>query len=226
MGWVTDCSLGPMTDPTQLPSFPTGDDAGPTGSSAPSLRDQVVTLLETDGMSPQVDGDGDVAFEVQGQTMFVRVTEGDVDIMRVFGQWQIGSDIPADVVKWLNNTNDVTLGANVVKMGIVGTTLVVSGEHLVLKGEGPSPRLQLTVNMIMQAVQVWHENVMKDDVQHATEAAIGAPGPVSPGRAGAEAGAQGQAAQSQAAQQQGQQPGQRSGSSSFSLNLGDQEGRA
>ncbi|WP_462417967.1 hypothetical protein [Kytococcus sp. Marseille-QA3725] len=222
-----------MTDPTQLPSFPSGDDSGGTSSGNPSssgagLRDQVVTLLESDGMNPRIDGDGDVGFEVQGQTMFVRITEGDVDIMRVFGQWQIGSDIPQEVDRWLNNTNDVTLGANVVKMGIVGTTLVVSGEHILLKGESPSPRLQLTVNMIMQAVQVWHENVTKDGVQHATSAAIGAPGPVSPGAQGRQ---EGQPTGGQSAPQQGgqgtPQQGQRGGASSFSLNLGanDEETR-
>ncbi len=200
-----------MTDPTQLPNFPSGDNTS-GGATGPTLQDQVMTLLQTDGMNPQIDSEGDVGFDVQGQTMFVRITEGDVDIMRVFGQWQIGSDVPQDVARWLNNTNDVSLGANVVKMGIVGSTLVVSGEHIMLKGESPSPRLQLTVNMIMQAVQVWHENVMKDDVQHATAAPIGNPGPASPGREG------GQAPQADAGQQ-----GSRSGASSFSLNLGDDQ---
>ncbi|WP_374929918.1 hypothetical protein [Kytococcus sedentarius] len=209
-----------MTDPTQLPNFPSGDDAGSTGAAGPTLRDQVMTLLQTDGMQPKVDNEGDIGFDVQGQTMFVRVTEGDVDIMRVFGQWQIGSDVPQDVVRWLNNTNDVTLGANIVKMGIVGSTLVVSAEHIMLKGESPSPRMQLSVNMIMQAVQVWHENVTKDEVQHATAAAIGNPGPASPGRAGAP-GQQGGAGQQD--QAQGGQQGGRSGASSFSLNLGDDQ---
>lgn len=207
-----------MTDPTQLPNFPSGDDSGSTGPTGPTLRDQVMTLLQTDGMKPEIDQEGDVGFDVQGQTMFVRVTEGDVDIMRVFGQWQIGTDVPQDVVRWLNNTNDVTLGANVVKMGIVGSTLVVSAEHIMLKGESPSPRMQLSVNMIMQAVQVWHENVMKEDVQHATAAAIGNPGPASPGRAGTQ-GQQGAAEQ----QGQGDQAAGRGGSSSFSLNLGDDQ---
>lgn len=201
-----------MTDPTNLPNFPMGDDAA--GGQTPQLIDQVKERLEADGMKPQVDKDGDIGFDVQGQTMFVRVTEGDVDIMRVFGQWQIGSDVPQDVGRWLQNTNDITLGANVIKMGIVGSTLVVSGEHLMLKGDSPSPRLQLTVNMIMQAVQIWHENVMKDDVQHATAAPIGNPGPASPGAAAQQ---QGQAPGGL----QGVEPGARGGSSSFSLNLGD-----
>lgn len=207
-----------MTDPTQLPNFPSGDEqppAGLQGAAGPSLKEQVLQLLRTDGMNPQVDGDGDVSFDVQGQTMFVRVTEGDIDIMRVFGQWQIGADVPQDTLRWLNNTNDVTLGANVVKLGIVGTTLVVSGEHIMLKGDSPSPRLQLTVNMIMQAVQIWHENVMKDEVEHATAAAIGSRPPAGE-----------QAAAPQGGEATG---GQRGGSSSASLNLGSadaQEGRA
>ena len=83
-----------MSDPTSLPNFP------PPASEHP-LRGRVLDILLDEGFQPDIDSDGDVAFKVQGQQLFVRCLEGDFTIMRVFGQWQIGDDVPQDLLTQL-----------------------------------------------------------------------------------------------------------------------------
>jgi len=82
---MTDPNVVHMTDPTSLPSFP------PPPSEHPQ-RGRVLDALIDEGFGPNIDGD--VAFTVQDQQLFVRCLEGDMTIMRVFGQWQIGADVP------------------------------------------------------------------------------------------------------------------------------------
>ena len=76
-----------MTDPTSLPNFPPPPDEHP-------LRGRVLDVLIDQGLHPDIDSDGDVAFTVQDQQLFVRCTEGDFQIMRVFGQWAISDAVP------------------------------------------------------------------------------------------------------------------------------------
>ena len=118
-----------MTDPTALPNFgqPTPA-AGGDGASA-SLTDKVVGVLNGFGFNPQIDSDGDVMYTVEDQNLFVRVMEGEIDLVRLFGQWQITDDITSDLAKRLNAANDVTLSLNIVKVGIARDMVVVSGEH-------------------------------------------------------------------------------------------------
>ena len=78
-----------MTDPTSLPNFP------PPAGDAP-LRGRVLDALQDEGFRPDIDGDGDVSFKVEGQQLFVHCAEGEVPVMRVFGQWQIREDLPTD----------------------------------------------------------------------------------------------------------------------------------
>lgn len=145
-----------MTDPTSLPNFP------PPGDEHP-LRGRVLDALQDEGYRPDIDSDGDVAFKVQGQQLFVRCMEGDFDIMRVFGQWQIGEDIPQDLLTQLNACNDLTLGLNVVKAGIAAGTLVVTAEHVVTEQTDIKALLQVTTQLILSAVQMWHQNIMGDE---------------------------------------------------------------
>ena len=95
-----------MTDPTSLPNFP------PPPSERP-LRGRVLDALIDEGFEPNIDSDGDVAFTVQDQQLFVRCMEGDFSIMRVFGQWQIGADVPQDPLTQLRACNELTLSLNV-----------------------------------------------------------------------------------------------------------------
>src|SRR5690606_22992978 len=107
-------TLVPMTDPTSLPNFP------PPPQERP-LSGRVLDALQDLQMSPNLDKEGDVAFEVRDQRMFVKIVQGEqFDIMRVFGQWQVAGTVPDDLLTRLNGCNDVTLGVNLVKAGIAG----------------------------------------------------------------------------------------------------------
>jgi len=139
-----------MTDPTSLPNFPPPSEEHP-------LRGRVLDALMDEGFRPDIDDDGDVAFKVQGQQLFVRCMEGDFTIMRVFGQWQIGDDVPQDELTQLQACNDLTLRLNVVKAGIANGTLVVTGEHVVAPETELKTLLQVTVQLVLSAVHMWHE---------------------------------------------------------------------
>ena len=141
-----------MTDPTSLPNFP------PPPSEHP-LRGRVLDALIDEGFEPNIDQDGDVAFTVQEQQLFVRCLEGDFTIMRVFGQWQIGEDVPQDLLSQLEACNELTLRLNVVKTGIANGTLVVTGEHVIAPETDVKALLVVTAQLILSAVHIWHEKI-------------------------------------------------------------------
>jgi hypothetical protein len=141
-----------MTDPTSLPSFPPPPDEHP-------LRGRVLDALIDEGIEPNIDGDGDVAFTLQEQQLFVRCMEGEFSIMRVFGQWQIGEDVPQDALTQLIACNDLTLRLNVVKAGIANGTLVVTGEHVIGPDSDVRGLLAVTTQLVLSAVHMWHETV-------------------------------------------------------------------
>lgn len=176
-----------MTDPTALPNFgqPTPA-AGGDGASA-SLTDKVVGVLNGFGFNPQIDSDGDVMYTVEDQNLFVRVMEGEIDLVRLFGQWQITDDITSDLAKRLNAANDVTLSLNIVKVGIARDMVVVSGEHLVTPDLDLEMVLPSTTQMILQATQLWHQSASSDG-PHAAEG--GVPAFAQPGEGDAPAGGQ------------------------------------
>jgi len=142
-----------MTDPSSLPNFP------PPPTEHP-LRGRVLDALIDEGFEPNIDEDGDVAFTVQDQQLFVRCMEGDFTIMRVFGQWQVGADVPQDVLTQLMACNELTLRLNVVKAGIANGTLVVTGEHVVAPESDVKGLLVVTTQLVLSAVHMWHETIM------------------------------------------------------------------
>ena len=142
-----------MTDPTSLPSFP------PPPTEHP-LRGRVLDALIDEGFGPNIDDEGDVAFTVQDQQLFVRCMEGDFTIMRVFGQWQIGADVPQDALSQLSACNELTLRLNVVKAGIANETLVVTGEHVIGPDTDVKGLLIVTTQLVLSAVHLWHETIM------------------------------------------------------------------
>jgi hypothetical protein len=141
-----------MTDPTSLPNFP------PPPSEHP-LRGRVLDALIDEGFEPNIDADGDVAFTVQEQQLFVRCMEGDFTIMRVFGQWQVGDDVPQDMLSQLQACNELTLRLNVVKAGIANGTLVVTGEHVIAPETDVRALLVVTTQLVLSAVHMWHETI-------------------------------------------------------------------
>ena len=142
-----------MTDPTSLPNFP------PPPGEHP-LRGRVLDALIDEGFEPNIDDDGDVAFSMQDQQLFVRCMEGDFTIMRVFGQWQIGEEVPQDTLTQLLACNELTLSLNVVKTGIANETLVVTGEHVVGADTDVKGLLMVTTQLVLSAVHMWHETIM------------------------------------------------------------------
>ncbi|MDQ1537597.1 MAG: hypothetical protein QOE58_1990 [Actinomycetota bacterium] len=142
-----------MTDPTSLPNFP------PPPSEHP-LRGRVLDCLIDEGFEPNIDTDGDVAFTVQEQQLFVRCMEGDFTIMRVFGQWQVGDDVPQDALSQLEACNELTLRLNIVKAGIANGTLVVTGEHVIAPETDLKTLVVVTTQLVLSAVHMWHETIM------------------------------------------------------------------
>lgn len=140
-----------MSDPTSLPNFPPPADEHP-------LRGRVLDVLKDLGLDPNIDGDGDVAFMIgePAQQMFVRCQDGDWPVMRTFGQWLISDQVPDDVEVRLQRCNDFTLQLNLAKVGIANNNLVVSVEHVVPMGGDISSLFQISVNLIMEVVQMWH----------------------------------------------------------------------
>ncbi|MCG8655843.1 hypothetical protein [Yimella sp. NH-Cas1] len=182
-----------MTDPTALPNFPTSGNqngnpsepqaqegqptfAGPNDESP--ARDRVVEALRSVGLNPEVDEDGDVSYLLPAgedapegtpeQQLFVRAIDGEPAMIRVFGQWQIGDDVPADLNKRLLAANDITLSLNIIKAGIANGNLVVTGEHLITPESDLPMLLQSTTQMVVHAVQMWHQAATSDGPHAAT----------------------------------------------------------
>ena len=157
-----------MTDPTSLPNFPPPPHEHP-------LRGRVLDVLVDLGLQPNLDTDGDVAFTVNEQQLFVRCTEGEVEIMRVFGQWQIQDDLVADQLHLHETCNELNLNMNMVKTGVAGSTLVVISEHLVTPGADVSTLVQVSIQVILSGVHIWHQRVLGLDPNVDGDAAAGDP---------------------------------------------------
>lgn len=152
-----------MTDPTSLPNFAppaTAPTAATAGDS--SLQQRVLAALQDEGFRPEVDADGDVSYKVEGQQLFVRCVDGEPAMMRIFGQWQITDDLPQDITKQLLAANDVSLSLNIVKTGLANGNLIVTGEHLVSAADDVKSLVQSTTQMVLTAVQLWHQAVTSD----------------------------------------------------------------
>ncbi|MDO5740244.1 MAG: hypothetical protein Q4P07_08855 [Ornithinimicrobium sp.] len=143
-----------MTDPSSFPNFP------PPAQDRP-LTGRVLDAVQDLNLQPNLDKDGDVAFQVNDQKLFVKVITGEqFDIMRVFGQWQVAQSVPEDLLTRLNGCNDVTLGVNLVKAGIANGHLVLAVEQIITRQEEPKAKLQIATGLILQALALWHRNVL------------------------------------------------------------------
>lgn len=142
-----------MSDPTSLPNFPPPADEHP-------LRGRVLDALIDLDLAPDIDPDGDVAFHANDQQMFVRCTEGDLEIMRVFGQWQLPDELGGDEARALKACNDINLMLNCVKTGVANGTLVVTSEHFMAGGSDVSVTCQVGIQAVLSAVHHWHEQAL------------------------------------------------------------------
>lgn len=143
-----------MSDPTALPNFPPPPDEHP-------LRGRVLDVLQDLKLEPNLDKDGDVSFTARNQKMFVRIREGDIDMMRIFGQWRIADTMPQELTTRLNACNNVTLGVNVVKAGIAGGALVLATDHMIAKTEDVKVKVAVSVDLILKGLQMWHKTITK-----------------------------------------------------------------
>lgn len=143
-----------MSDPTALPNFPPPPDEHP-------LRGRVLDVLQDLQFQPNLDKDGDVSFTAREQKMFIRIREGDIDMMRIFGQWRIADSMPQDLLQRLNACNNVTLGVNIVKAGIAGGTLVLATDHMITKTEDVRVKVAVSVDLILKGLQMWHKTLTK-----------------------------------------------------------------
>jgi len=155
-----------VTDPTSLPPMPDfamGDGAGSLGPGAGPglLRGRVLDALLDEGFRPDIDEDGDVAVRVQGQQMFVRCLETLPPLMRVFGQWMIGEDVPGEELLRLRATNSVVGALNLIKATVVEDRLVVAVDLVVNDATDLRPLLSATIEAVLGSVQMWHATVLE-----------------------------------------------------------------
>lgn len=143
-----------MTDPTSLPNFP------PPAGEHP-LRGRVLDALIDEGFRPDVDEDGDVAVRVQGQQLFVRCMDTAPPLMRVFGQWMIGDDVPGGELIRLRAANAVTGALNLVKATVLDDRLVIAVDLVVGDSLDLRSLLTATVDAVLGSVQTWHATVVE-----------------------------------------------------------------
>ncbi len=157
-----------MTDPTSLPNFqpqvPGGPPNGAAKNDAP-VRDRILAVLADLGLEAKVDNDGDLEFVVNEQTLFARVAEGEIPLVRFFGQWQLQEPVSPDRNERLARCNDMTLQLNIVKMCLVQESLVVSAEHVVPEWADLELLTPLSINHILQAVQFFFQSWLPADDQ-------------------------------------------------------------
>ncbi|MCW2830425.1 MAG: hypothetical protein JWP31_1117 [Aeromicrobium sp.] len=148
-----------MTDPTSLPNFspqPAGSPNGAPMSDTP-VRDRIVGILAGLSIDATVDADGDIEFTIvddggTSTTLFARVAEGDLALVRFFGQWQLSDPVSSDRNERLARCNDMTMQLNIVKVTLVQESLVVSAEHVVTPNADLDVLVPLSVNHILQGV--------------------------------------------------------------------------
>jgi hypothetical protein len=138
-----------MTDPTSLPGLPP-----PPGQYR--LRDAALDWLKEQGFLPGLDEDGDIAVTVQAQQLFVRCQEGDVNILRVFGQWRL-DEVTHDELSQLRAANAVTGQFLVVKTTVTDDVLVVSAEHLITDEAALPLLVTSSFELVLAAVTEWNQ---------------------------------------------------------------------
>lgn len=158
-----------MTDPAALPNFPPPADEHP-------LRGRVLDALQDLEVQPDIDGDGDVTITVNDQQLFVRCHEGDLEIMRVFGQWQLPPQLEGDSERLLQLCNELNLTLNCVKTGIGNGTLAVTCDQLMTPGVNLDAALQISIQLVLSTVQFWHQRALGLDENGQPTDGSGGPG--------------------------------------------------
>ncbi|MGE9809191.1 MULTISPECIES: T3SS (YopN, CesT) and YbjN peptide-binding chaperone 1 [unclassified Janibacter] len=164
-----------MTDPTALPNFPQQPQPDAAADEAP-LRDRIQAALTDLGLEPAIDEDGDVSFRFEEQQMFVRCADDESQVIRVFGQWQLQPPVPTDAQTRLEVCNDVNVAFNLIKAAVANETLLVTSEHILPRGADLRGLMQLSVPLVLQGVQLWHQRATGEDGSGAADGADAAAG--------------------------------------------------
>ncbi|WP_435203261.1 T3SS (YopN, CesT) and YbjN peptide-binding chaperone 1 [Janibacter sp. GS2] len=148
-----------MSDPTALPNFNTqpADGGGTEPAAEAPLRDRVQEALTELGLEPSVDDEGDLAFVFSEQQMFIRCSDDESNVLRVFGQWALEDPVPTDPVERLQVSNDLNVAFNLVKAAVAGDTLLVTSEHVLPRGADVRGLIGLALPLVLQGVQLWHQ---------------------------------------------------------------------
>ncbi len=170
-----------MTDPAALPNFP------PPASEHP-LRGRVLDALQDLEVQPNIDEDGDVSFTVNDQALFARCHEGELQILRIFGQWQLPSELVDDRLHLLNVCNELNLTLNCVKCGIGPGTLAITSDQLLTPGTDLTASLQVGIQLVLSTVHFWHQRALGLDDQGEPGGTDGTDGPGGSGEGSAPSG--------------------------------------
>ena len=142
-----------MTDPASLPNFPPPADEHP-------LRGRVLDVLQDLEVQPDIDADGDVTFTVNDQNLVIRCHEGELQIKRIFGQWQLPEQLIGQETKALETCNELNLTLNCVKTGIGNGTLAVACDHLMTAGVDLDAAVQIGIQLVLSTVSFWHQRAL------------------------------------------------------------------
>jgi hypothetical protein len=143
-----------VTDPTTSPVFT-------ESTRTRSLKDRVVESLRQKGYDSAEDEDGDIAVVVQGQQVFIRTLDTQPPLLRIFGQWLIGQEVPGDLLLRLNAANAVTSALNLVKATVHEDRLVVAVDLVISDGLALPSLVTATMDATVTAVQTWHATVLE-----------------------------------------------------------------
>lgn len=136
-----------------LPSFPPPADEHP-------LRGRVLDVLIDGGLSPSLDDDGDVAFVLEEQKLFVRCSDGPPAMLRLFGQWRITAPPAADdELRWLRAASTVNATHNLAKISVYRGILVVAVDAVVPDGAPLDLLFRTCTRAVLAAVTGWHREV-------------------------------------------------------------------
>ncbi|MGL5858279.1 MAG: T3SS (YopN, CesT) and YbjN peptide-binding chaperone 1 [Angustibacter sp.] len=122
-----------------------------------TLRELVVHLLADASHQPTIDSDGDVAFQVGGHQLFARCVEGEIVVLRVFGQWSLAGLGHQDPQHLFQICNEVTGRLSVAKATIDEDVLVVSAENVISDGADVDVVMSASVDLVLAAVEYAHE---------------------------------------------------------------------
>lgn len=172
-----------MTDPTALPNLPGfGGPAAPQGANgAPPaeapLTERLTQALTDLELSPTTDADGDLTFVFQDQQLFIRASDDEAQVVRIFGQWRLAEPVPDDENERLAACNDVNIAFNMIKTAIAEDTLLVTTEHMIPRGADVRSLLMVAIPLVLHGVSLWHQRAIGEEAmaQMAQEQEQGTP---------------------------------------------------